>query len=228
MSTLNRPPVRQGTKEMTDENAKDFQANEDGKMVSPNKTGQIVGDDAQYGHRAGFENRAFVANAEKAGYTQPELNRVTNNAGLYQKEPAKENMSGKFEEKDPNQSNLNTFAYMASEDKELASRTYINIDPNSKQGHLSVANKETGVESKVGDFSLGESNKIVCTEQGATNPTVMQEQKSIQKEGQEPTAPKEPPMQEQKNIKIIGQEAKPETGTPSNDKSELISNNIDR
>jgi len=185
MSKLNRPPVWQDTKNMVDSNAKEFQSNENGEIISPNNTGQVVGDDAHYGHRPGFENKSFVANAEKAGYSQEELNSVTNNAGLYQKEPSKENMSHKYEEKDLNQANLNTYAYMVSKDKELASRTYINIDSDAKHGHLSVVNKETGVESNVGNFSLSDSNE-------ASLP--LAESNKIQKVNPESTTPTKPQL----------------------------------
>lgn len=158
MSGNHRPYLRSTTKEMVNQNAQHTQMNEQGQIVDPNN-GQVLGDDAQYGHVTGMENRGFVSYSNQAGMSQSELNDTTNNAGLYQLESPEGNMGHGSEESDPNETALNTANYCYLENPQYQETTYIN--PPSAEGEpwtLTTENTQTGVESQVGTFTpdLGE------------------------------------------------------------------------
>lgn len=158
MSGNHRPYLRSTTKEMVNQNAQYTQMNEHGQIVDPNN-GQVLGEDAQYGHVTGMENRGFVSYSNQAGMPQSELNDTTNNAGLYQLESPEGNMGHGSEEPDPNETALNTANYCYLENPQYQETTYIN--PPSAEGEpwtLTTENTQTGVESQVGTFTpdLGE------------------------------------------------------------------------
>ena len=77
MSGNHRPYLRSSTKDMVNQNAQYTQLNKNEQLVDPN-TGELLGDDAQYGHVTGMENRGFISYSDKAGMSQAELNNTTN------------------------------------------------------------------------------------------------------------------------------------------------------
>lgn len=158
MSGNHRPYLRYSTKDMVNQNAQYTQLNKNEQLVDPN-TGELLGDDAQYGHVTGMENRGFISYSDKAGMSQAELNNTTNNAGVYQLESPAGNMGHGSEEPDANATALNTANYCYLENPQYQESTYIN--PPSAEGKpwtLTVENTQTGEESLVGTFTpdLGE------------------------------------------------------------------------
>lgn len=158
MSGNHRPYLRSSTKDMIDQNAQRTQMNEEGQLVDPNN-GQVLDENAQYGHVTGMENRGFVNYSSQAGMSQSELNNTTNNPGLYQLESPDGNMGHGSEEQDANATALNTANYCYLENPQYQANTYIN--PPSAEGEewtLTVENTQTGVESQIGTFTpaLGE------------------------------------------------------------------------
>lgn len=144
-----RSYVRKSTREQIESRA---EKDENGNYIDPN-TKEIISGKPHGGHVTGMENRGFLHYSDKAGMSQKELNNTTNNAGLYQLEDGKSNSGHKYEEKDANQTALNTANYCYLENPEYQKNTYIN--PPTKEGepwNLSVKNKNTGEESTIGTF----------------------------------------------------------------------------
>lgn len=137
-----------------DKYAEFLQTNEWGQLIDPNTKEPISPDDIHRGHVTGMENRGFLDFASKSGMSQKELNNTVNNAGLYQYESGSSNMSHEFEEQDRNQTSLNTAAYCYFENHEYMENVFIN-PPSDENGEwtLSVVNKETGVETIIGNFN---------------------------------------------------------------------------
>lgn len=158
MGNLHRPYVRSFTRQGMWNNAERNQTNEKGEVVDPN-TGKVLDKNAHAGHEPGMENRGFISYGEKAGMSQKELNNTVNNPGLYQPEDGKSNMGHEHEEKDPNQTALNTANYCYLENPDYQKNTYINPPASENDPWtISVVNKETDIESQVGTFQpdLGE------------------------------------------------------------------------
>lgn len=144
-----RSYLRKSTREQIESRA---EKDENGNYIDPNTKEPITGKPHK-GHVTGMENRGFLNYSDKAGMSQKELNNTTNNAGLYQLEGGKINVSHKYEEQDANQTALNTANYCYLENPEYQKNTYI-YRP-TKEGEpwtVRVENKNTGEKSLVGTF----------------------------------------------------------------------------
>ena len=148
-----RSYLRTSTKEMINENATLYQMNDNGQIVDPN-TSEVISGKSNDGHVNGMENRGFVKYSDQAGMSQHELNDITNNAGLFQKESESSNKSHQYEESDSNATALNTANYSYLENPKYQENTYIN-PPNEEGGAwtVTVENINTGKESQVGTFN---------------------------------------------------------------------------
>ena len=154
--SIHRAPISAEKNEMIHDYADRTQRNENGQLVSPNGTGQVMESpsDAQIGHQNSFENRYEIEFSEKAGISQEKHNELFTNPGQFQMEPSKENASHKFENHDHNDGMQNVSAYAASEDKGIASNMYINPPSNeNEQWSISIVNAETGEESQLSTFT---------------------------------------------------------------------------
>ena len=94
-------------------NAAFTQQDENGQVVSPNGTGQVIDGNVQtdIGHVSSFENKYEVKYSEKAGLTQQAHNQMFSNPGQFQVEPSRENRSHAFENHDENDAMMNISAY---------------------------------------------------------------------------------------------------------------------
>lgn len=144
-----RSYLRKSTREQIESRA---EKDENGNYIDPNTKEPITGK-PHNGHVTDMENRGFLNYSDQAGMSQKELNNTTNNAGLYQLEGGKINVSHKYEEQDANQTALNTANYCYLENPEYQKKTYI-YRP-TKEGEpwtVRVENKNTGEKSLVGSF----------------------------------------------------------------------------
>lgn len=171
MSYIKRAPLSQETKDMVHDYATRTQMDENGQMVSPNGTGKVISEETKIdiGHRDGFENRYETEFSEKASLTQEEHNDLFTNPGTLQIEPRDENRSHQFENKDHNDAMQNVSAYAYSQDKYIATNTYINPLEDGKSGTISVVNAQTGEESMLCTYDLSESEAV---ESGTATDTV--------------------------------------------------------
>lgn len=152
-----RAPLDNETKARIDHNAELFQTNENGEMVSPNGTGQVIdeGTKTNYGHVNSFESRYETAYSDMAGLTQEEHNEMFTNPGQFQVEPEDENKSHEFENHDKNDAMQNISAYACGEDPNIAANTYIN-PPSAENENwtISVVNAQTGEEHTLSEFQF--------------------------------------------------------------------------
>lgn len=156
MSYVGRTRFSQQTKDNVRSNAKFLQQDENGNIVSPNGTGQIITKDTpvDIGHKPGFENRYETEFSSKAGLTQKEHDYLFSNPGTLQLEPRDENQSHVFENHDHNDAMQNVSAYACSQDSDIAANTYINPSADGNSGTISVVDAQTDEESIICSYEL--------------------------------------------------------------------------
>lgn len=162
---ISRAYIPKGNRQMIYNNARIFQTDSDGNMLSPNGTGKIITENTNthIGHVPSFENKYEVEFSTKAGLTQAEHNKMFTNPGQFQIEPAEENISHEFENHDYNDGMQNVMAYACAEDKNIAARTYINPSQDGQSGYISVVNAKTGEESHVCDYGTPTTTNTTTT-----------------------------------------------------------------
>lgn len=153
---IKRAPMTKNVSGQVRANAAFTQQDENGQIVSPNGTGQVIDENVQtdIGHVNSFENKYEVKYSEKAGLTQQEHNQMFSNPGQFQVEPSRENRSHAFENHDENDAMMNISAYACGEDRDIASRTMIIPPENgSDMGTLAVKNAKTGEMEPIATFA---------------------------------------------------------------------------
>ena len=106
---IKRAPMTKNVSGQVRANAAFTQQDENGQVVSPNGTGQVIDGNVQtdIGHVSSFENKYEVKYSEKAGLTQQAHNQMFSNPGQFQVEPSRENRSHAFENHDENDAMMN-------------------------------------------------------------------------------------------------------------------------
>ncbi|WP_303053120.1 GH-E family nuclease [uncultured Ruminococcus sp.] len=153
---IKRAPMTKNVSGQVRANAAFTQQDENGQIVSPNGTGQVIDGNVQtdIGHVNSFENKYEVKYSEKAGLTQQAHNQMFSNPGQFQVEPSRENRSHAFENHDENDAMMNISAYACGEDRDIASRTMIIPPENgSDMGTLAVKNAKTGEMEPIATFA---------------------------------------------------------------------------
>lgn len=171
MSYVGRTRFSQQTKDDVRSNAEFLQQDENGNIVSPNGTGQIITNDTpvDIGHKPGFENRYETEFSSKAGLTQKEHDALFSNPGTLQLEPRDENQSHAFENHDHNDAMQNVSAYAYSQDSDIAANTYINPSADGNSGTISVVDAQTGEESIVCSYELPGNGDVDGTDLSSGN-----------------------------------------------------------
>ena len=180
-------------------NAAFTQQDENGQIVSPNGTGQVIDGNVQtdIGHVSSFENKYEVKYSEKAGLTQQAHNQMFSNPGQFQVEPSRENRSHAFENHDENDAMMNISAYACGEDRDIASRTMIIPPENgSDMGTLAVKNAKTGEMEPIATFAWERPEESARALEDGEKPDKVQENAMPETERAETSRPVTPATEE--------------------------------
>ena len=144
------------THQAVEERAKHTQINSEGQMVSPNGTGQVITDDTKThdGHINGMEFKYQKEFSEKNNLSQEEHDNIFEKASFYQKEPADENFSHKFEEKDHNEGMQNVTMAAFGEDRSVGQNIFITQNEDRSAGTIDYINPETGEVMNISEYTL--------------------------------------------------------------------------
>lgn len=153
----------QETHEEIEEKAKHTQLNADGQMVSPNGTGKLITSDTKThdGHIKGMEFRYQKEFSEKNNLSQEEHDNIFEKSSFYQKEPADENFSHKFEEKDHNEGMQNVTMAAFGENHSIGEHIFINQNEDRTAGTIDYENPETGEINNLSTYELSSEQTIM-------------------------------------------------------------------
>lgn len=196
---INRAPMTKSVSGQVRANAAFTQQDENGQIVSPNGTGQVIDGNVQtdIGHVNSFENKYEVKYSEKAGLTQQEHNQMFSNPGQFQVEPSRENRSHAFENHDENDAMMNISAYACGEDRDIASRTMIIPPENgSDMGTLAVKNAKTGEMEPIATFAWERPEESARALEDGEKPDKVQENAMPETERAETSRPVTPATEE--------------------------------
>ncbi len=196
---IKRAPMTKNVSGQVRANAAFTQQDENGQIVSPNGTGQVIDGNVQtdIGHVNSFENKYEVKYSEKAGLTQQEHNQMFSNPGQFQVEPSRENRSHAFENHDENDAMMNISAYACGEDRDIASRTMIIPPENgSDMGTLAVKNAKTGEMEPIATFAWERPEESARALEDGEKPDKVQENAMPETERAETSRPVTPATEE--------------------------------
>ena len=196
---VNRAPMTKSVSGQVHANAAFTQQDENGQIVSPNGTGQVIDGNVQtdIGHVNSFENKYEVKYSEKAGLTQQAHNQMFSNPGQFQVEPSRENRSHAFENHDENDAMMNISAYACGEDRDIASRTMIIPPENgSDMGTLAVRNAKTGEMEPIATFAWERPEESARALEDGEKPDKVQENAMPETERAETSRPVTPATEE--------------------------------
>lgn len=196
---IKRAPMTKSVSGQVHANAAFTQQDENGQVVSPNGTGQVIDGNVQtdIGHVNSFENKYEVKYSEKAGLTQQEHNQMFSNPGQFQVEPSRENRSHAFENHDENDAMMNISAYACGEDRDIASRTMIIPPENgSDMGTLAVKNAKTGEMEPIATFAWERPEESARALEDGEKPDKVQENAMPETERAETSRPVTPATEE--------------------------------
>ena len=196
---INRAPMTKSVSGQVHANAAFTQQDENGQIVSPNGTGQVIDGNVQtdIGHVNSFENKYEVKYSKKAGLTQQEHNQMFSNPGQFQVEPSRENRSHAFENHDENDAMMNISAYACGEDRDIASRTMIIPPENgSDMGTLAVRNAKTGEMEPIATFAWERPEESARALEDGEKPDKVQENAMPETERAETSRPVTPATEE--------------------------------
>ncbi len=196
---INRAPMTKSVSGQVRANAAFTQQDENGQIVSPNGTGQVIDGNVQtdIGHVSSFENKYEVKYSKKAGLTQQEHNQMFSNPGQFQVEPSRENRSHAFENHDENDAMMNISAYACGEDRDIASRTMIIPPENgSDMGTLAVKNAKTGEMEPIATFAWERPEESARALEDGEKPDKVQENAMPETERAETSRPVTPATEE--------------------------------
>ncbi|WP_303145890.1 GH-E family nuclease [uncultured Ruminococcus sp.] len=196
---IKRAPMTKNVSGQVRANAAFTQQDENGQIVSPNGTGQVIDGNVQtdIGHVSSFENKYEVKYSEKAGLTQQAHNQMFSNPGQFQVEPSRENRSHAFENHDENDAMMNISAYACGEDRDIASRTMIIPPENgSDMGTLAVKNAKTGEMEPIATFAWERPEESARALEDGEKPDKVQENAMPETERAETSRPVTPATEE--------------------------------
>ena len=196
---INRAPMTKSVSGQVRANAAFTQQDENGQIVSPNGTGQVIDGNVQtdIGHVNSFENKYEVKYSKKAGLTQQEHNQMFSNPGQFQVEPSRENRSHAFENHDENDAMMNISAYACGEDRDIASRTMIIPPENGSDiGTLAVRNAKTGEMEPIATFAWERPEESARALEDGEKPDKVQENAMPETERAETSRPVTPATEE--------------------------------
>ena len=196
---IKRAPMTKSVSGQVRANAAFTQQDENGQVVSPNGTGQVIDGNVQtdIGHVSSFENKYEVKYSEKAGLTQQAHNQMFSNPGQFQVEPSRENRSHAFENHDENDAMMNISAYACGEDRDIASRTMIIPPENgSDMGTLAVKNAKTGEMEPIATFAWERPEESARALEDGEKPDKVQENAMPETERAETSRPVTPATEE--------------------------------
>lgn len=196
---IKRAPMTKNVSGQVRANAAFTQQDENGQVVSPNGTGQVIDGNVQtdIGHVSSFENKYEVKYSEKAGLTQQAHNQMFSNPGQFQVEPSRENRSHAFENHDENDAMMNISAYACGEDRDIASRTMIIPPENgSDMGTLAVKNAKTGEMEPIATFAWERPEESARALEDGEKPDKVQENAMPETERAETSRPVTPATEE--------------------------------
>ena len=196
---IKRAPMTKNVSGQVRANAAFTQQDENGQIVSPNGTGQVIDGNVQtdIGHVSSFENKYEVKYSEKAGLTQQAHNQMFSNPGQFQVEPSRENRSHAFENHDENDAMMNISAYACGEDRDIVSRTMIIPPENgSDMGTLAVKNAKTGEMEPIATFAWERPEESARALEDGEKPDKVQENAMPETERAETSRPVTPATEE--------------------------------